>query len=194
MAHKGKCEIEGCPNTRIVARGWCQTHYYRWRWHGDPLAGRFNADVLGRFLAKVRMQEDGCWLWFGAINREGYGHFYANGKQILAHRWAYQHYVGPIPEGLLVLHHCDTPGCVRPEHLFTGSQTDNMRDRWLKGRYSSAAGEKNGRAKLTAEQVAEIRTRYTGARGEQTALAREYGVSPGQVWAIVNARSWPVAA
>lgn len=78
-----------------------------------------------------------CWLWTGPVNRGGYGYLSGQGeggKSVLAHRLSYEVHVGPIPEGLRVLHTCDVPRCCRPEHLWVGSDADNNRDMWLKGR------------------------------------------------------------
>ncbi len=92
----------------------------------------------------------GCWLWFARTKRDGYGILQINNQQVFAHRLAWQLYKGDIPAGLDVCHHCDTPACVNPEHLFVGTHVDNMRDRDSKGRNP-------GNPKLTVEQVREIR-------------------------------------
>ncbi len=104
--------------------------------------------IEGRFLAHVE-QTEGCWLWRGKTYRGGYGTFYV-GRALApslshrislgrwcktgAHRIAYALWVGAVPAGLLVCHHCDTPACVRPEHLFLGTQRDNIMDASRKGR------------------------------------------------------------
>lgn len=77
---------------------------------------------------------DGCWVWSGRTNRQHYGTL----GERLAHRISYEFYVGPIPEGLCVLHRCDNPPCVNPKHLFLGTRADNAEDRDRKGRYVSA--------------------------------------------------------
>lgn len=90
-----------------------------------------------RFAAKVRRTPD-CWLWTGSATPCGYGQMWVgrrgDGGPLYAHRIAWQLSHGPVPEGLSVLHHCDTPACVRPDHLFLGTHTDNMRDASRKGR------------------------------------------------------------
>lgn len=78
----------------------------------------------------------GCWEWIGAIATHGYGYFGANGKSIRAHRASYQIYKGKIGDGLYVLHSCDNPSCVNPDHLWLGTQKDNIRDRNIKGRHN----------------------------------------------------------
>lgn len=75
-----------------------------------------------------------CWEWLGRRSKEGYGRFWRNGKEETAHREAYRRFVGPIPEGLCVLLTCDNPPCVRPEHLWVGTRTDNNKDRVTKAR------------------------------------------------------------
>lgn len=93
-----------------------------------PLFERF-----WRYVAKG----DGCWLWVGSKNGPGYGKIGAGGKggrTVMAHRISWEIANGPVPEGLHVCHHCDVPACVRPDHLFVGTRSDNMRDAESKGR------------------------------------------------------------
>jgi len=89
-----------------------------------------------KFLSRIIPEPNtGCWLWEGGSRGgKGYGQFNPRGKNFAAHRFSYQLHVGEIPKGLSVLHKCDTPACVNPEHLFLGTQTDNMRDRAAKKR------------------------------------------------------------
>jgi hypothetical protein len=101
----------------------------------------------------------------------------------MAHRIAWSRVFGPIPDGLVVCHRCDNPPCVRPDHLFLGTHQDNDADRDAKGR--TANGERIGAAKLTDEQVAEIR-RLRDAGLSQTSIAARYGVSQSHVSRIVN--------
>jgi len=86
-----------------------------------------------RFWSNV-IKGDGCWKWKLSHSQRGYGVFSINGKQYTAHRLAYTWMIGPIPEGLFVCHHCDNPGCCRPDHLFLGTHQDNMEDARRKGR------------------------------------------------------------
>ena len=137
------------------------------------------------FWARVDRTGD-CWLWKGCQTK-GYGVVARSGRQTYAHRYAHEITHGPIPKGSYVCHRCDQPLCCRPEHLFLGSQTDNMRDAAAKGRV--ARGERNGQAKLTEDAVREIRARR--AAGEKlTDLARQYGVVFGIVSAIAHRRIW----
>lgn len=115
------CSIPGCDD-RHLARGWCKKHYRRWQAHGDPLGGGSprprGATVAERFWAKVVGRGlGGCWLWTGALNSSGYGHFKVGGRTVVAHRWAYEQEVGPIPDGLTIDHLCRVRACVKVEHL-----------------------------------------------------------------------------
>ena len=141
------------------------------------------------FWAKVS-KSDGCWIWTGALNHAGYGVFGTKrspvlGMQWRAHRMAYVLEVGPIPAGMMVLHSCDRPRCVRPDHLRIGTHADNMRDMSRKQRRS---GVRNPRAKLSDDDVRAIRN----ARGKMTAieLAHKHGVSPGTITNIWVRRTW----
>ena len=94
--------------------------------------------IANRFWPKVQ-KSDGCWLWTGAIKSNGYGHIGSEGpggylKVRTTHRVSWELHFGPIPAGLLVLHRCDVRNCVRPDHLFLGTHTDNMLDCIAKGR------------------------------------------------------------
>ncbi len=93
-----------------------------------------------RFWAKVS-QGPNCWTWTGAVDSWGYGQYRCavEGRQIPAHRASYQHFCGPIPTGLNVLHVCDNRRCVTPLHLFVGTQAANVRDMSLKGRNKGSA-------------------------------------------------------
>ena len=92
--------------------------------------------LIERFLAKVE-KTNTCWLWCGAVNYKGYGVIGLGTRKdgnALSHRAAWMIYKGSIPSGMDVLHRCDTPACVNPDHLFLGTQQDNMKDRDTKGR------------------------------------------------------------
>jgi hypothetical protein len=148
-------------------------------------------DVDARFWRFVE-KSDGCWLWKGGRGDDGYGIFKLPGRvSIRAHRLSYAIAVAE-PEGLQVLHRCDVPRCVRPDHLFLGTNADNMADRNGKGRYSH--GEQHRDAKVTADQVREIRRRYAAGGVSQTALGREFGLSQHSIWQIVRNVTWKEVA
>lgn len=92
--------------------------------------------VIERFNSKIIPEPNsGCWLWTASINEWGYGTFNVAGKNVLAHRQSFELHRGPIPAGLQVLHHCDTPCCVNPSHFFLGTNHDNVLDSHRKGRH-----------------------------------------------------------
>jgi hypothetical protein len=130
---------------------------------------------------------DVCWMWRAGLDRDGYGKFHAAGRHLKAHRFSWQLHHGPIPTGLFVCHRCDNPGCVRPDHLFLGTASDNNKDCAAKGRH--VFGERNGRSKLTVDQVREIRARH--ADGEsQGSLAKQFGISHRSIQFIVRQIHW----
>ena len=146
---------------------------------------------IARFWRRVRKtDEDRCWeashkyLGIRLVVR-GVGKI-----SITAHRLAYILAYGSIPDGLWVLHTCDNPRCCRPDHLFLGTQLDNMRDMQVKGRGRYARGEKQGHSKLTTVQVVEIRRRYSLGGTSQQQLATEYGVSRAAVWEVIHGTTW----
>ena len=128
-----------------------------------------------------------CWEWVGGKTGNGYGAVRINGRQIGAHVAAYQCSFGPVPDGKCVMHTCDNPLCIRPDHLVVGSTEQNMQDRTEKGR--AAAGEKNGRAKLTEDQVTEIRGLLKAGVAKR-AIARRFGVSDTLIRYVSVGKAW----
>jgi hypothetical protein len=151
-----------------------------------------------RFHARVDRSggPDACWPWLGNTRRGGYGRIAKGGRggrQLVASRVAWELAHGPIPDSTLVCHRCDNPICVNPAHLFLGTPLDNMRDKDRKGRGRyvgrSLPGEQSPNAKLTDDQVREIRRRR--AAGEKVvALGRAYGVTHALISAIALRRVW----
>lgn len=153
--------------------------------------------VEERFWPKVEFEPmSGCWLWNAGAFADGYPAIMVpNPKRMeRAHRWSYEHFVGPIPDGEYVCHRCDTPLCVNPSHMFTGTNADNMRDAWSKGRGRCFAGRgmKNPNVSLTRDDVATIRREFDGGvpRGWVGRTARLYGVTRGAISKIVHRRTW----
>ena len=130
-----------------------------------------------------------CQLWRGSLDKDGYGTAYVRGRKVRAHRWAWELENGPIPKGLLVLHACNNPPCVRVSHLYLGTQKENIAQRDAQGRRGDARGHPK---KLTAEQVQDIRRTYALAvPPSQLWLAQEYGVHPSTISRIIARLRWP---
>lgn len=170
-----------------------------------------------RFWSKVNRDGD-CWLWTSCRWPVGYGRFWMGRRFLPAHRIAWELTHGPVSDGLCVLHRCDNPPCVRPDHLFLGTKADNNRDRHNKGR--DARGDQSGArlhpekhargdnhpmrknpeqrrwgtdnhaAKLTPADVFTIRRRYAAGGITYKQLASEYGVSFGEIGHIISRKVW----
>ena len=131
----------------------------------------------------MNMNGDHCWEWPGVRDSHGYGTLgVGRRKHVKAHRVAWESAVGPIPDGMHVLHHCDNPPCVRPSHLFLGTHDDNMADMARKGRGTP-------RSKLTFVQVLHARELLAqGAR--QSDIAGHFGVDPSTISLIATGKTW----
>jgi len=144
----------------------------------------------GRFWEKVIKAGD-CWNWTGATNGIGYGRLGHRGKQVSAHRFSYELVYGRIPDGMLVCHHCDNPGCVRPSHLFLGTNSDNMKDSVAKGRYKApdTRGELSGNSRIAENDVHEIRRLYS-LGVTQELLGRMWKITQQHVSNVVTKKNW----
>jgi hypothetical protein len=114
-------------------------------------------------------------------------------RTVFAHRIAYELAVGPIPDGMKVLHACDNPPCCNPDHLSVGTQSDNVTDAMQKGRMKTKRGSNHKLAKLTEAQVAQIRLAYVpGSSGERsiTGLAAKFGVGKSSIHRILHRQTW----
>jgi hypothetical protein len=131
---KPPCSFGGCSSS-VKARGLCDGHLYQ-DYRGQELRpiARFGSDGERVFAKIDRRGPDECWLWRGRKTVCGYGEVRFGGKSQLAPRVVYSLAVGPIPDGLYVLHRCDNPPCCNPAHLFVGTQRDNVADMMAKGR------------------------------------------------------------
>ena len=186
----------------------------------EMLIERSSEDAVTRFQHSYTIQENGCWLWNTRPAKNRYASFYINNQRIPAHRASWTLFRGGIPRSLHVLHKCDVPLCVNPDHLFLGTHIDNMADMKAKGRARSPSGddhwarrspeklvrgpdhpwhgvqrrgESNPRAKLTNEQVADIKARIERGDGD-VAIAKDFDVRPGAIWFIRTGKHWSFAA
>lgn len=144
-----------------------------------------------RILDRVEFDTNGgCWLWTGAMTwGNGYGNIGHAGRSYGAHRASYETFVGPIPSGLCVCHHCDVRACVNPAHLFLGDHKANMADMRQKGRSAKLAGSSAPGAILHEANIAPIR-RLIDDDFSNREIGFWFGVSPDVINAIRAGRSW----
>lgn len=145
---------------------------------------------INNFWKKVN-KTDKCWEWTGGKHTQGYGQLKIKNITNKAHRVSFEMYHNRrINEGMCICHICDNPSCVKPDHLFEGTHTDNMIDRNNKGRANIPTGEKHHKCKLTEKQVLEIRDEY--AKGETTLkkLGDEHGVDFSTISLIIRRENW----
>jgi hypothetical protein len=192
----GSFEVERCKD----CKAWRTTSHSPGQWRDGkvPRSTQKQYPPMNaldqREYVKQRVVVDpatGCWIWQRSAGARGYGFANIRGRKILAHRLSYELFVGPIPpeingQHVCVCHQCDTPSCVKPEHLWLGTDGDNNADKVAKQRH--AVGSRCGRSKLTEAQVAEIR-RQKGKRLNRE-LAAEYGVSDVVISAIQRGKIW----
>ena len=139
-------------------------------------------------MCSIPITESGCWIWVGGSTSAGYGIIYYNKKWLYAHRASWEvHNHRKIPPRKMILHKCDIPSCVNPDHLYLGTHTDNVRDMVNRKRYPDRSGENQiGRRVLTWKQVREIRLSKESAR----AMARKYKVVERSIHSIRSFGSW----
>lgn len=133
---------------------------------------------------------DSCWLWMGYKSKDGYGVYKVNRKPVRAHRYSYAREFGDIPDGLFVCHHCDTPLCVRPEHLFLGTAKDNNLDKIRKGRHRWRRIPGRTWSKISQEEANLIREVYATKLFSQTKIANNFQISQQLVSSIILNQVW----
>jgi len=133
-------------------------------------------------------EETGCWLWTASKDSWGYGHIRIDTVLTKAHRFMYSEHNGKIPEGLKVCHRCDTPACINPEHLFLGTDADNMKDRDQKGR--NAKGEMHGTSKLTEKDVIDIKNLLKTTDLKQREIAAIFNIGGDVISRIKTGNAW----
>jgi hypothetical protein len=156
-------------------------------------------DPIVRFWTKVNMNGPvihrglgNCWDWLAGTFSNGYGQFYDGNNKIGAHRFSYIITNGEISKNLVICHKCDRRSCVNPNHLFLGTQKENLKDMSQKGRRNPAdtSGENNGRSIVTLQTVNEIRSKYEDGGISARKLGLLYGLSETQTFRIIKRESW----
>lgn len=172
-------------------------------------AGDFPAIWIERFFSRVTepTNPDDCWLWNSLKTKSGYGHFAVRqagrSRKFRVHRMSYRMHYGPFDESLYVCHRCDTPLCVNPDHLFLGTALTNNRDSVSKGRRPRGdwhhahtkpelvlRGSRHGRARLTDQQVLDIRSTFALGKATTAELAEQFGVNSGTIHFVVKGQTW----
>lgn len=181
------CKVEGCgPVAGRHGLGFCSKHYQRYKKHGDPTYTVNAPRDLGlEDHLKWKgwsVSDSGCWVYDGATDGWGYGILNHKGRMLGAHRVAYAVWVGDITDELIVRHTCDNPPCINPKHLLSGTHGDNASDRGSRNRA--------GAAKVTVEQVLEIRHLRNTIDMTLQQIADTYGLSRDGVASIVYRKNW----
>lgn len=191
------CSVAECSSP-VVCRGWCESHYNRWRRHGDPTAGLPSPKPAGlsyeesfRWFMPDSPPKSGCWIWTGRKDADGYGRFHAEGKSNGAHVAAHRIFVGPIGDGDCVLHdpvECSSRACCQPSHLRLGTMAENNADKVISG--SAPKGTEHHKSKLSDDDVRSIRSRYALGGVSQAQLGREFGITQANISSIVLRKIW----
>lgn len=134
----------------------------------------------------VPIPESGCWIWIRGADKCGYGKTFVNGRHQGAHRASYMAFKGEIPQGLEVLHSCDTPACCNPDHLRVGTHKENSGDRAKRNRGARLAGDLNPSSRLDIQTVRLIRAH----EGSHSSAARRFGVCISTAHSIRTNKSW----
>jgi len=155
--------------------------------HRDELDWNALAEMVRERLLAHSMPEpnSGCWLWTGYADKDGYGYTRIATHNFRAHRASYIVFRGDIPEGMRACHKCDNAGCINPDHIFLGTDADNIADKIRKGRHRGG-GNAAGNAKLNASEVLRIRTES----GTHRDIGDKYGVKESTVSLIKRGKTW----
>jgi hypothetical protein len=147
---------------------------------------------IARFHTKIKISNDGCWNWVGGKDKDGYGMFWTEGRNMRAHRFALLSKVDPDGEtdysSMFACHTCDNTDCVNPDHLYFGTCRENILDMLKRGRGS--CGEKNGNTSLTDDDVLKIRSAYRNSKVTSRQLAKQFNIGKSTVLRIIHGKSW----
>lgn len=187
------CCIKEC-DLPVLALGLCNKHWRRNKKFGSPVAvsqhsGSFRGVSAEDRFARSVEKSDGCWIWKASKDKNGYGIFRGAVGSVMffrAHRYSYALHTGDMLVGMQALHTCDNPSCVNPNHLFSGTNADNMRDKAQKGRSRVPTGEKHGQAVLTERQA----KRILKDPRTYSEIASDYNVAPSTIGSIKQRVSW----
>jgi len=188
------CCIKGCDR-EVSSNGLCINHHRRNQLYGSPVASKLTDWRWLRLSKEERFWKSvnktaGCWLWTSSLDKDGYGAFRADHDGIMhtrAHRFSYALHKGKIPSLLAVCHTCDVRACVNPEHLFLGTNAENMDDKMAKGRHRVINGESHYKARLTEEQAQAI---LLDPR-PHSQIANAYNVARTTISSLKARYSWP---
>jgi len=185
-----KCSFKGCFK-KAHSKGLCIAHYQQQRQGKElkPLQVQHHGlTEKERFFRRVGKLDSGCWVWLGSLNN-GYGQFRReDGSIILSHRYSYMLHNDSAIDGLVVMHKCDNPKCVNPDHLMLGTQAENVQDMRQKGRekHRSLSGSEHGMSKLTDDLVRDIRS----SNESGPAISKRLGVSTATIYDVRNRKIW----
>lgn len=188
MADKSLCSVSGCIKS-IHAGGMCGAHYWRWKTHGDPLAGatpkRAGIDFIN--MVALKFDSDECLRWPISLNANGYGQFGLNGKMQTASRYVCEAVKGPAPSpDHHAAHNCGNKWCVNPRHLRWATPVENNADKVTHNTHNK--GERHGNSKLTDKQVLAIRS--MDGKASHSQIAKLFGVSQTMVSRIIRRDGW----
>ena len=190
MKNKKICYAKDCDR-EVKARGLCNKHLQRLVDHGDIyFVSRCPIGASLKYRLDFYSKKVGdCIIWTGSKTPTGYGRLCYQGKNLSAHRASYVVYKGKIKDSLHVLHTCDNPSCINPDHLYTGTHQDNMRDREDRGRGVIQYGEKSNFSTLTEKQVVSIKNELKDGASLKY-LSEKYNVTPQNIWFIKTGKTW----
>ena len=182
------CEVSMSVTKHAIKRGrkYCSPEC---RKKGTLLRNAKNRDqeLIERFNDNyMPVTESGCWIWMLDCDQNGYGKISIKNKAYYAHRVSWELHNNSIPKGMFVCHKCDNPSCVNPDHLFLGTQSDNMQDMKSKGRDNYVNGENHKFAKLREKDVRKILI----SNKTNNELAKQYDISSSQICLIRRRGSW----